>query len=51
MPSSPSTLPLEARKRAWDRLWQRLLAEPPPGDEAEPTDEAAKDPQHDDEAS
>ena len=45
---SPSTLPIEARRAAWDALWRRLLA-PIPDDDAqtdvqddeERTDEAA----------
>jgi hypothetical protein len=28
-PHSPTSLPLEARRAAWARLWERLLAEPP----------------------
>jgi hypothetical protein len=34
-PRSPAALPLEARQAAWSRLWQRLLAEPPPECETE----------------
>jgi len=48
-PHSPAALPLEARQAAWSRLWQRLLADPPPRPEPktepggtgdEPTDAA-----------
>lgn len=43
--SAPSTIPLEARRAAWDRLWLRLLAEPP-ASEPEPansTDDESDD--------
>ena len=34
----PSTLPIEARRAAWDALWRRLLA-PIPDDDPEPDEQ------------
>lgn len=36
---SPSTLPLEARRAAWERLWNALLSPEEDAEEAEPVSE------------